>query len=603
MKKINTILAFSVILFTSTPVLGQSAEKHSSIIEKVDHFIADLPDEFNGTILLAIGDTILMNKGYGWANRSFGIPNTKETKYELASVTKDFTTILAFKLIEMGLIDLDATINTYLTDYPEDKAGKITIRHLLLHRSGIRHHFQAIPDFIGFHDRFYHTPRELLELFWDEDLAHEPGEGMTYTSPGYWLLVIIMEKVSGKSFAELLDEHICRPLEMKDTHVDNNLTVLKNCAVGYKKGLNGYVTDLKEVNANNLGAGDLISTTGDLYRFQRLLNPDNDLVLSRKTKELLFEEQFRINNYFVRTMVATLAQTPYNDGRDTLRVYGIGTGGNYGFQARLTRLVDHDATYIVLSNIHNDRSLNEQTYNFLQDILCEKLGIPLKTYRVLGLYAQSETPAEVPEEHLRMYEGYYKASEDDIIHFFVENGCLSFRGYEKSFWDRIEVRGGELIPLGSGVFFDRNGFVPRYFMFVIPSELTAESPYASLRRFFTDTPDSTRYQLVRTGLRGTDRALWWSPEDAPDIDLAQYEGVYCSVELQRTFSFDIVEDHLVAFNFLERKNVPLVPVGTDLFSCDKGFLVFHRYEDRTIRDFWLMSENVDHVYGSLFIKK
>lgn len=576
MKKIIPILLFSVILFTSALESGQPAARDSSIVERVDHFIADLPDEFNGTILLAVGDTILMNKGYGWANRSFDIPNTPETKYELASVTKDFTTILTFKLIEMGLIDLDATIDTYLPGYPEDKARKITIRHLLLHRSGIRHHFQAIPDFIGLHDRFYHTPRELLELFRDEDLAHEPGEGTTYTSPGYWLLAIIMETVSGKSFAELLDEHICGPLGMKDTHVDNNLTVRKNCAVGYRKGLNGYVTDLKEVNANNLGAGDMISTTGDLYRFQRLLNPDNDLVLSRKTKELLFEEQFRINNYFVRTMVATLAQTPYNDGRDTLRVYGIGTGGNYGFQARLTRLVDHDATYIVLSNIRNDRALNEQTYNFLQDILCEKLGIPLKTYRVLGPSAQSETPAEVAEEDLRMYEGYYKASEDDILHFSVENGRLSFRGYEKSFWDRIEVRGGELIPLGGGAFFDRNGFVPRYFLFVIPSELTAESPYASLRSFFADTPDSTRYQLVRIGARGTDRALWWSTEDAPDIDLDQYEGAYCSVELQETFAFGVVDDHLVAFDLLEGKNVPLVTFGTDLFSCDKCFLVFHR---------------------------
>jgi CubicO group peptidase (beta-lactamase class C family) len=192
MKKVNPILAFSVILFTSTIVSGQSAARHSSIVERVDHFIADLPDEFNGSILLAVGDTILMNKGYGWVNRSFGIPNTAETKYELASATKDFTTILAFKLIETGIIDLDTTIDTYLPDYPKDEASKITIRHLLLHRSGIRHHFQAIPDFIGLHDRLYHTPRELLELFWDKDLAHEPGEGTTYTSPGYWLLAIIM---------------------------------------------------------------------------------------------------------------------------------------------------------------------------------------------------------------------------------------------------------------------------------------------------------------------------------------------------------------------------------------------------------------------------
>jgi CubicO group peptidase (beta-lactamase class C family) len=603
MKKITWVLALSVNLFASALVSGESPPHHSSIVESVDRFISDLPDEFNGTILLAIGDAVLMNKGYGWANRSFDIPNTPETKYELASVTKDLTTILVFKLVEMGLIDLDATIDTYLPDYPKDKASKITIRHLLLHQSGIRHHFRAIPDFFGFHDRIYHTPRELLKLFWDKDLAHEPGEGTTYTSPGYWLLAIIMETVSGKSFAELLDEHICRPLGMKDTHVDNNLIARKNLAVGYKKGLDGYVADLKEEQLNNLGAGDMISTTGDLYRFQRILSPDNDLVLSRKTKQLLFEEQFRINNWFVRTMVATLAQTPYNDGQDTLRVFGIGTGGNYGFQARLTRLVDHDATYIVLSNTHNDRTMNEQMYNFLQDILCEELGIPLKTYRRLGPLAESEMPAEVPIEHLRLYEGIYRASKNDIIHLFVENGNLSFRGFEKSYWDRIEVRGGQLIPLNESAFLDRNGFVPRYFLFVIPSELTADNPYASLRSFFTDTPDTNRYQLVRTGQGGINRALWWSAEDAPDIDLAGYQGDYYSVELQKTFRFGVNEDHLIAFDFLEGKDVSLVPLEADLFSCDQGFLVFHRYKDGGIRDFWLMSENVDHVYGALFIRK
>ncbi|UCF05839.1 MAG: hypothetical protein JSV33_02030 [bacterium] len=84
---------------------------------------------------------------------------------------------------------------------------------------------------------------------------------------------------------------------------------------------------------------------------------------------------------------------------------------------------------------------------------------------------------------------------------------------------------------------------------------------------------------------------------AADDTILQYEGVYCSVELQKIYRFDVVEDHLVAFNFLEGNNVPFIPVGTDLFSWDKGFLVFHRYEDHTIRDFWLMSENVDHIYG------
>lgn len=603
MKRLSWGFAVSLFLVSTALVQAQPPTQSPTIEERVDRFITDLPDEFNGTILLAVGDSILLNKGYGWADRSFKIPNTAETKYALASVTKDFTTVLALKLIEMGLLDLDATIDTYIPRYPRDKASKITIRHLLLHQSGIRHHLHGIPNYLSFHDRIYHTPRELLELFWDEDLAHEPGEGTTYTSPGYWLLTAIMEKVSGKSFAELLDEHIFQPLGMEDTFVDNDLTVRENLATGYKRGLRGYATDLEEVNANNLGAGDMISTTGDLYRFQKILSPEDGPILSPRTRQLIFTEQYRMNDFFVRTLLATLAQTPYNDGQDTLRVFGIGTGGSYGFRSRLTRLIDLDATYIVLSNMHNDRTMNEQMYNFFQDLLCEELGIPLKVYRPLGSLAQTESPVEVPTEQLQMYEGIYQAGDDDIVHLFIEDDHLCFRGYELSFHDRIEVRGGRLIPLGSGAFFDRNGFVPRYFLFVVPSELAVKGPYASLRRFFTDTPDTNRYHLVRIGFRGTDCALRWSTEGSRRIDLAEYQGAYCSVELQKTYDLTLSDDRLFAADFLGIGAVQLTPLKADLFFCDKGFLVFHRYEDGSIRDFWLMSENLDHVYGSLFIRK
>lgn len=592
------------IHFASTlPVSVQPPKQKLSIVERVDRFVANLPDEFNGTILLAIGDKILMNKGYGMANRSFNIPNTSKTKYELASVTKDFTTVLAFKLVEMGLIKLDETIDKYLPYFPKDKASKIKIRHLLLHQSGIRHHIGGIPNFIGFHDRIYHTPRELLELFWDKDLAHEPGKGTTYSSPGYWLLTIIMEIVSGKSFSELLNEHILRPLGMKNTHVDNNLTVHKNLAIGYKRGLCGYVMDLKEEHSNNLGAGDMISTTGDLFRFQRILSPKSGSVLSLKTWQLLFKEQYRINDWLVRTMLATLAQIPYNKGEDTLLVYGIGAGGNYGFQSRLTRLVDHDATYIVLSNTHNDRTMNEQLYSFLQDILCEELGIPLKTHKPLGpLAPESKMLTKPPIKRLNMYEGIFRVNSNDIIHVFVKNGNLHYRGYKSSYHGRIEVRGGELIPLYEDTFFDRNGWFPQYFLFLKPSELTADHRYASMKRFFTNTQDTNRYQLIRRGFQ-IKVALRWSAEATPNSKPSDYQGEYFSTELQKTYDVILTSHRLVARDFLGIGDVELTPLKTDLFYCDQGFLVFHRYKDGEIRDFWLMSENLDHVYGSLFIKK
>jgi CubicO group peptidase (beta-lactamase class C family) len=598
---IPTTILF-IVFCSSVASVAHSAEL--SIEEKVDQYIENLPDEFNGTILLAIGDTILMNKGYGLANRSFGIPNNSDTKYQLASVSKDFTTILLFKLIEMGLIDLDATIDTYLPEYPKDKASKITIHHLLLHRSGIKHHFQAIPNYFGKDDLLYHTPREYLELFWNEGLAHEPGEGTTYTSPGYKVLALIMERVTGQSFAELLQEYICEPLGMKNTFVDNNLTVYQNLAVGYKKGIDGFVFDLEEEPSNLIGAGDMLSTTGDLFKFQRILTIDNELILSRPYKELLFEEQYKINDFLVRTNVATLAKTPYGEGNDTLTVYGIGTGGNYGFRARLTRLLEIDACYIVLSNVHSGRAMNEQMYSFLQYILCDEAGIPLKSYYPLSSFAQSQTPAEVPEGQLHLYEGFYKTDDGNFIRVFVEDGKLCYRDFESSFWEFMEMYGGELIPADDSTFVDNNRLVRRYFLFVVPERLATEGPFAPLRALFTDIPDTTDYHLLRIQWGAPSRALRWSSDNnAPDINLTEYQGLYYSVEKQKTSKFTINENHLMVSDFLGVEKMYCTPLKTDLFSCEKGFVVFNRYDDGSIRDFRLMSENLDHVYGTLFIKK
>lgn len=583
--------------------IKKSTSVHELSIEKrIDNYIANLPDEFNGTILLAIGDTILLNKGYGWANRSFNIPNTSETMYELASVTKDFTTLLVFKLVELGLLELDATIDAYLPDYIEDKSRGITIRQLLLHQSGIRHHFQAISDFLGCQDRIYHTPRELLQLIWDKELAHEPGKGTTYSSPGYWLLAVIMETVSGKSFSELLHEYICKPLRMGNTYVDNDLTPYRNLATGYRKGLNGYVEDLREEQSNNIGAGDIISTTGDLFRFQRALSRDNDLILSKKTKQMLFEEQFRINDRLIRTMAATLALFPYNNGNDTLTLYGIGAGGNYGFQARMSRLLEADACYIVLSNVHNDRAMNELMFNYLQDILCEKLNIPVITYNNHLAEAESRTPVEISEHIISLYKGIYEAKDDVFFHFFEKDGNLHLRSCAPSFHGRKNVYGGELIPIDDKTFIDRSGFLVQYFQFLIPSQLPTDNKYASLRDLFADCPDANNYQLVRYSQWGMEAALRRDASRSLDIDLAEYQGMYYSVEMQRTFRFSSSEDELTATDFFGSEE-NFIPLRKDLFLCDKGFLIFHRYKDRSIRDFWLMCESIDHVYGALFIRK
>ena len=170
-------------------------------------------------------------------------------------------------MVEKGIINLDDTINKFFSDGPIEKTSKITIRHLLLHQSGIPQCYFGFPDYLSIHSKLFHTHQEYLQLIWNSKLKHAPGKGFTYSTPGYYLLGVILEKASNKSYAELLKENILDPLKMENTFVDNNLMIQKNMAIGYQKGITGIVTARKNEQSNHFAAGDLISTSMDLFRF------------------------------------------------------------------------------------------------------------------------------------------------------------------------------------------------------------------------------------------------------------------------------------------------------------------------------------------------
>ena len=553
-----------------------------SVEEQIDRYVASLPDPFSGTILLAVGDKILMNKGYGLANRSYDIPNTADTKYEIASTTKHFTAVLVLKMAEKGLLDLDATIDRYLPDYPKDKAGKIKIRHLLLHQSGIPHHYKGIPDYFGFHDRIFHTPREYLRLFGDRDLVHEPGEGVTYTSPGYFVLGVVLEAVTGKSYAELLEEHILVPLKMKNTCVDNNLTVLKNVASGYKKGLAGHVMALREEQSNRLAAGDMVSTTGDLYRFQRAMNEKGGKVLTEEYLRMLFEPQLRLSHDLMASYFGAIGTRSWDAGKGRTRFFGIGMGGSWGYRSFLRRYIELDACFVVLSNVQNDRAMGHQMFDYLEAVLFEEMIIPAQKARMV--VAPSD-PSRLPVDAALLpgYEGFYRTEDETFIGVF-HNGRTLFaqRFYDK--WGFDDVVRDELIPV-----FGTDGLFR-----------VRETPGYLYR--FTKPPSSQGYNLNLIQMRQAMRRATPIPFKST-FDLSEYAGLYYSVELQKTYRFTETEGRLNVSDFLVPGGTTFAPLRENLMSGELGFLVFHRYEDGTIRNFHFRSQEVDHLHGSFFIKK
>jgi CubicO group peptidase (beta-lactamase class C family) len=141
--------------------------------------------QFHGTVLVARGDDIVFEQGFGEANREWGNPNGIDTKFRLGSVTKSITATLALNLVDEGLVDLSETVSRYLPDFREDVGAKVTIRHLLTHSSGIALPAMSMDEYWNFFQRRLSTD-DILEQLCSGDLRFEPVTGFSTAAPVTW---------------------------------------------------------------------------------------------------------------------------------------------------------------------------------------------------------------------------------------------------------------------------------------------------------------------------------------------------------------------------------------------------------------------------------
>ena len=191
---------------------------------------------FMGSVLVARGSEVLLNKGYGSANLEWDIPDSPSTKYRLGSITKQFTAASILLLEERGKLKVDDPVKKYLADAPA-VWDKITIFHLLTHTSGIPN-FTSFPEYPKL-EPFPITADKLVAVFRDKPLDFQPGEKWSYSNSGYVLLGYLIEKVSGDTYEKFLQENIFTPLGMKDSGYDSNSAVIAHRAAGYTRGANG----------------------------------------------------------------------------------------------------------------------------------------------------------------------------------------------------------------------------------------------------------------------------------------------------------------------------------------------------------------------------
>ena len=240
---------------------------------------------FDGAVLVAENGKVVYKGAFGSANREWNIPNKTDTKFMLGSVSKPFTATLMLIQVQKGLVSLDKTIADYLPEFKDKPAANVTIKQLLSHTSGIPN-YDIIKDFFPRISRQNFTREDYVKVFMDSTLSFTPGTRYFYSSWGYFTLGYIMERVTGKTYAQLMKDDIFDKLGMNNSGSYQHLQIVPNRATGYDYSFGGFTSADFRDQSNTMGTGDLYSTVDDLFKFHLALS-NHTLLNKALTDEML----------------------------------------------------------------------------------------------------------------------------------------------------------------------------------------------------------------------------------------------------------------------------------------------------------------------------
>ncbi|MEX2114555.1 MAG: serine hydrolase domain-containing protein [Pirellulales bacterium] len=337
LSKLGLAIALAAIC-TSSP----AAPVPEGAIAAIDRIAAEEIDQkkvASYAVAVVKDGSLVLARGYGYSDLENDVPATAETVYRLGSITKQFTAMAIMLLDEDDKLSVDDELTRFLPDYPT-QGHKVTVRHLLNHTSGIKS-FTSLPSFHK-HARLDMSHDEMLALFKDESFDFEPGAKWGYSNSGYYLLGMIIEKASGKSYAEYLQEQIFRPLGMSATRYGDTQPLIRHRAMGYRL-MNGELVNDESISMTApFAAGALVSNVLDMVKWHQAL--EGDSLLSSASYEAMYQ----------KTKLTNGVPRPYGYGWQLGELAGHlrqGHGGGIqGFSTMIGRYPKDRLCVIVLSN-------------------------------------------------------------------------------------------------------------------------------------------------------------------------------------------------------------------------------------------------------------
>jgi CubicO group peptidase (beta-lactamase class C family) len=343
---------------------------------KLDEYfnVLEKNNKFMGSVAVSKNGTILYQRSVGFSDVEGNSKANEDSKYRIGSITKTFTAVLVMKAVEQQLISLEQTIEGF---FPSIKnANKITIRHLLSHRSGI-HNFTDDKDYLTWNTQ-PQSEKAMMERLSRLESDFQPNKKFSYSNSNYVLLTFLLEKILKEPYPILLQKHIIEPLGLKNTYFGTDINVVKNECKSYTYK-NGWVSEAATDMSVPLGAGAIISTPTDLNRF-------TDALFSGK---ILQPESIAAMTTWNENVGLGLFNIPFYDKK------GFGhTGGIDGFSSICSYFQDDKISYALTSNATNVNN-NDISIAVLSAVFGKPFEIPV--------FSSFEVRAEDLEQYVGIY--------------------------------------------------------------------------------------------------------------------------------------------------------------------------------------------------------
>jgi CubicO group peptidase (beta-lactamase class C family) len=339
---------------------------------RIDEFLkaAQTKAGFSGAVIVARGGEPIYEGTFGFSRLDSRAPNTLDTPFRIASLSKQFTSAAIFRLEGQGKLDIDDPVHKYLPEFADSPYRDITIHHLLAHTSGLPRSPESIMGILRWHamSKAATPVDDYVRLAVETPLKFDPGAKHEYSNFGYRVLAALIARVTRRDYADFMEEEIFQPLGMKNTGVARVTRPASEARVAeglmqWKLPLTSQPRFSNGERDRNFGAGygsgGIFTSANDLVRWDRILAGDEFLSESQKAR--LFQP---IHDHYA---CGWLVKKSGLDGR----LYQMHSGSNEGFFSQMMRIPEDDLAIIAVGNVDDTPALDEALEQLFR--LCRSL--------------------------------------------------------------------------------------------------------------------------------------------------------------------------------------------------------------------------------------